>query len=329
MGPSYGRKMLKGYLAACDVHVSGHQLRSTLPAISPRYHAMRTHDIVERTNPRVYIAHYFGHRLHVDQNEKMAMYGLVYVLARDGFSGKIVTGAVMNRKNNMIIYEVYRSAVLEFGLWQQIRVDQGREFYLMLFVQENLRNGYGDPSIAPYRQTTSRENHVIERIWVELNRRVTYPLKRVLTDMDNEEEIDLDSSLVKFCVSTVTQEVAKVGMNRMIMAWNAHALPHRGIPNLLQHERPGTIATTNIHLPSTGDAVGMYRQQGGVLTDPSPYGTDPLENDTQKMDQRRLEFQSNAMTFEDIFTNVISGNDVPFRRAILLYIHITDHLSSQ
>ena len=53
------------------------------------------------TNPRVYIARYFGYHLHVDQNEKMAMFGLVYVLARDGFSGKIVAGAVMNRKNNM------------------------------------------------------------------------------------------------------------------------------------------------------------------------------------------------------------------------------------
>ena len=85
------------------VHVSYHQLRSALPVVSPQYHAMRTHDVVECTNPRVYIARYFGHRLHVDQNEKMAMFGLVSVLARDGFSGKIVVGAVMNRKNNMII----------------------------------------------------------------------------------------------------------------------------------------------------------------------------------------------------------------------------------
>ena len=198
----------------------------------------------------------------------------------------------------------------------------------MLFVQENLRNRHGDSSIAPYRQTTSRDNHVIERIWVELNHRVTYPLKRVLTDMDNEEEIDLGSNSVKFCVSIVTQEVAKVGMNRMIMAWNAHALPHRGIPNVLQHERRGTIAVNATDIPTTEDAVDMYRQQSGVLTDPSEFGTDPLENDIQKIDQREQEFRSNAMSVEDIFTNVISGNDVPFRQAILLYIDITDYLST-
>ena len=290
---------------------------------------MRTHDVIERTNPSVYIARYFGHRLHIDQNEKKAMYGLVYVLARDGFSGKIVAGAVMNRKNNIIIYEeVYRSAVLEFGLWQQIRVDQGREFYLMLIIQENLRSNLGDSSIAPYRQTTSRDNHVIERIWVELNHRVTYPLKRVVTDMDNEEEIDLGSNSVKFCVSTVTQEVAKVGMNRMIMAWNAHALPHRGIPNVLQHERHGTITVNATDIPTTEDAVDMYRQQSGVLTDPSEFGADPLENDVVKLDQREQEFRNTVMSFDDIFTNVVSGNDIPFRQAILCYIDITDHLST-
>ena len=288
---------------------------------------MRTHDVVECTNPRVYIARYFGHRLHVDQNEKMAMFGLVSVLARDGFSGKIVVGAVMNRKNNMY-EEVYRSAVLEFGLWDQIHVDQGREFYLMLFVQENLRNVHGDPDIAPYRQTTSCDNHVIERIWVELNRRVTYPLKRVLTDMDNGGVINLGSDAVKFCVSIVVQAVAKVGMKRMIMAWNAHSLPHHGIPNVLQHDRHGTTAMTANDIPTTEDAVDMYRQQGGVLTDLSEFGADPLQNDIQKIDQREQEFCSNAMSFEDIFTNIISGTNVPFRQAILLYIDITDHLST-
>ena len=78
-------------------------------------------------------------------------------------------------------------------------------------------------------------------------------------------------------------------------------------------------------IPTTEDAVDMYRQQSGVLTDPSEFGTDPLENDIQKIDQREQEFRSNAMSVEDIFTNVISGNDVPFRQAILLYIDITDY----
>ena len=81
-------------------------------------------------------------------------------------------------------------------------------------------------------------------------------------------------------------------------------------------------------IPTTEDAVDMYRQQGGVLTDPSEFGADPLQNDIQKIEQREQEFRSNAISFEDIFTNVISGNNVLFRQAILLYIDITDHLST-
>ena len=84
----------------------------------------------------------------------------------------------MQHKNNKIIYdEVYRACLSEYGLWDQVHVDHGREFYLILYIQEKLRNaGQGDPEITPYVQTTSTHNHIIERIWVEVNSRVTYPI---------------------------------------------------------------------------------------------------------------------------------------------------------
>ena len=122
--------MIQGYMIASGIHISGYRLRSSLPALAPQHHVMRQQDLIERTNPRLHTAHYFGHRLHIDQNEKLVMYGLTYVLARDGYSGKIVAGSVMNRKNNLIIYEdVYRAATLEFGLWEQVRVDFGKELF--------------------------------------------------------------------------------------------------------------------------------------------------------------------------------------------------------
>jgi len=39
---------------------------------------------------------------------------------RDGYSGMIVSSSVMPKK--------YKRAISEHGLWQQIRVDHGREF---------------------------------------------------------------------------------------------------------------------------------------------------------------------------------------------------------
>lgn len=56
-----------------------------------------------------YYAAYVGHKLHMDQNEKMAMFGVTYVLAIDSYSGKLVGHAIMPKKNNLIIYEeVYK-----------------------------------------------------------------------------------------------------------------------------------------------------------------------------------------------------------------------------
>ena len=189
------------------------------------------------------------------------MYGLTYVLAGDGYSGKIVAGSAMNRKNNLIIYEdVYRAATKEFGLWEQVRVDFGKEFYLLLFIQEKLREGRGDPDIAPYRQTGSRDNHNIERIWVEMNHQVTYPLKRAIIEMDNQGLINMQSDMDKFCVSEIVQAVAAVGMIRMIVAWNHHSIPRHGIPNVLQEQQNGAIQMHPSEIPPMEEAVRLCRQ---------------------------------------------------------------------
>ena len=60
-------------------------------------------------NPIPYFAEYFGHKLHMDQNEKLAMFKITHVLAIDGYSSKIVSFKCMPVKNNLLIYEnVYR-----------------------------------------------------------------------------------------------------------------------------------------------------------------------------------------------------------------------------
>ena len=56
-----------------------------------------------------YRVDYFGHKLHIDKNEKLGMYGVTHVAAIDGRSSMIVFWTTMPLKNNLIIYsEVYR-----------------------------------------------------------------------------------------------------------------------------------------------------------------------------------------------------------------------------
>ena len=94
---------MKGYLQGYKgLSVSERKIRRMLPSIAPQGHSSRVSSASERRNPAFYYARYFGHKLHLDQNEKLVHYGVTYVLARDGFSGKIVAGAIMPRKNNPI-----------------------------------------------------------------------------------------------------------------------------------------------------------------------------------------------------------------------------------
>lgn len=50
-----------------------------------------------------------------------------------------------------------RKSVLNHGLWEQLKVDCGSEFFLTLFIQEKLRQQFGSSEIAPYVQTPSTQ----------------------------------------------------------------------------------------------------------------------------------------------------------------------------
>ena len=322
--------MLKGYIQSKGVLVSERKLKSALPRMSPLWHNARQQNSHERSNPSIYVARYFGHKLHLDQNEKLVHYGVTYVLARDGFSGKIVGAAVMQCKNNEIIYsEVYRACLSEYGLWDQVRVDHGREFYLTLYIHEKLRNASrGDPEIAPYVQT-STHNHIIERVWVEVNSRITYPIKRVVIAMDEQRQINMDDGTEKYCVSYVLRNVCTVGLTRMIEAWNNHNIPQKGVPNTLQANNDGTNAINPADIPTASAAVSAYRRQGGSLTDPAEFGEDPLADDASLCRRRDDLWLSRCggLNCSDIYSAVMCGNTWHLKNAILKFIEVTNELA--
>ena len=103
--------MMKGFLASKGISVAESRVAEALQRVAPIQYEHRRRDTTDKINPSPYIALYFGHKLHMDQNEKLKMYGVTHVLARDGFSGKVVSYSTMPVKNNLAIYEsVYRYA---------------------------------------------------------------------------------------------------------------------------------------------------------------------------------------------------------------------------
>ena len=101
---------MTGLLASKGVKVCENYVGKTLREVQPEYHSRRCTATASSMNPVPYRSDYFGHKLHVDQNEKLVMYGVTHVGAIDGFSGKIVGFISMPIKNNVEIYEhLYRS----------------------------------------------------------------------------------------------------------------------------------------------------------------------------------------------------------------------------
>jgi len=102
--------MMTGYLRhRYGLQVGQNRVATALRSTAPAYHRRRQTNTARNINPIPYKADYFGHKLHMDQNEKIVMYGVVHVAAIDGHSRYVVGGATMPVKNNMVIYrDVYR-----------------------------------------------------------------------------------------------------------------------------------------------------------------------------------------------------------------------------
>ena len=108
------------------------------------------------------------------------MFGVTHVLAIDGYSGKIVSLISMPKKTAVlyintyfgklsllfigsVIHMIYFTHFLilisellcTFGIWDQIHVDHGTEWAVMLFMQKALSCYRNDRTVTPYVQTSS------------------------------------------------------------------------------------------------------------------------------------------------------------------------------
>ena len=153
---------MQGYLSSNGIKAGQRQIGEVLPLVGPpNYHTERQNATSQRLNPHPYVADYFGHKLHVDQNEKIGMFGVTHVAAVDGYSNMVVGFVSMPVKNNIEIYkEMYSSVLHTYGLWDQVRVDQGKEWILMLYVQELLAELRTNVHRAPHLQSTSKQVYI-------------------------------------------------------------------------------------------------------------------------------------------------------------------------
>ena len=95
---------MTGLLASQGLGVSEKRVGESLQRVNPIYNYARRTNTACQINPVPYRADYFGHKLHIDQNEKMVMFGVTHICGIDGYSGKIVGFVSMPIKNCVEIY---------------------------------------------------------------------------------------------------------------------------------------------------------------------------------------------------------------------------------
>ncbi|XP_057290186.1 uncharacterized protein LOC130612862 [Hydractinia symbiolongicarpus] len=325
VGPTYGRKMMTGYIAIRDnIRVSHNRVGRALAKAAPQNHQRRRTDTARMVNPIPYRADYFGHKIHYDQNEKLVMYGATHVIAIDGHSRFIVGYSTMPIKNNALIYdEIYRKAAIDYGIFHQVRTDCGKEFFLILGIQEHFQHLRGRSDILPYKQTQSKKNLPIERIWPEVNSRVNYPVKKILVEMDNSNTINMEDEVQKFCVSSIVCLVTGFGVNRVVSAWNEHSIPGRGVPSVIKENTNRLTPLSVEELPPKHEAVQLYEQvYRGTLSEEHTFGQDPLAERQQKLEERDQSFFQH-FSVEEIFSECVNERPQMLREAILFYINKT------
>ena len=75
---------MHGLLAAQGIRVAEDRVGRSMSRLAPGPQLGRTHRACRHLNPPPYMARFFGDKLHYDQNEKLAMYGVTHVMAAVG-----------------------------------------------------------------------------------------------------------------------------------------------------------------------------------------------------------------------------------------------------
>lgn len=333
-GSYYGRKTIHGLLRSRGIHISQHRVSQSLSRVSPSAVRARRHFSSRHFNPLPYHALFYGEKLHLDQNEKLNRFGVTHILAVDGFSRKIVGLITIPIKNPIAIYHaLLRPLLLSSGMWEQLRVDHGTEFSLIITIQKYLAQLFP----RQYRhhhfsvlQSTSTQNHRVERLRVEINQRVNYPLKRILVRMEGNGMIDLSNPIIKFCVSYCSISVTSPALLTFVASWNNHRISGSsgGIPNVLAASRHNTTLLLSSQIPTTDQAINLFTINGGSLTPESPFGHDPLGRYPHLQKLRERDFRNAYPSPADIFCNVLHSDGAAFTNYVLFFIQLTGRFSS-
>ena len=121
---------------------------------------------------------------------------------------------------------------------------------------------------------------------------------------------------------------ADAGIEPLLASWNAHRMSGRngGVPNVLAESTACLAAGIAHAVPFTENAIESFCTDGGMLTEASIYGYDPLEENMQLRDRRAELFHVDCNP-RHLFSDVVHGNCNSLGGAIRHAAELSVHLS--
>ena len=152
-------------------------------------------------------------------------------------------------------------------------------------------------------------------------------MKLALHELADADLIDIEEDATKFCVSTVTRNVAHNAILRFTRAWNEHSIPNLGIPSQLFAQRCRTSLLPQDTLPPGIVVANEYNDLGGNITLEGKFGQDPLQYHPYLINERSTRFQRDYPDPNLLFSTCVNRNRVPFKNAVLRFVELTYNLT--
>ena len=233
---------MTGLLRALARVPSGQQqVGASLRRVHPGYHQTRQSLTQRQTNPSPYIARYFGEKLHIKWKTS-CIWGYTHLCSGWLFRIMALLNANQEQCHHLWIHlsvSVLISNVMFVLLhvgrysesmdsrisWEWIVVENGTLLCLLSSSFPIIAMTRPKP---PLTQTSSKKfnhvlvahnylchidmiiiiiymhNHIVERMWVEVNTSVNYPIKMILQEMTDANENNMDNEIHKYCTSWLT-----------------------------------------------------------------------------------------------------------------------------
>jgi hypothetical protein len=198
---------------------------------------------------------------------------------------------------------------------------------LVCFVQELLAPLRPNQTRPATTATKSTRNTVVERVWVEVNMRVSKPLKEILCRMITEGLIDSSNPIHQHGISTVCIMVANLRIRYMMEAFSWRRVEGRRgcVPDSARRYSSSITPLSRGMVPQTADVVKLFCESGGSLTLEWEYGFDPLLNSHDKKALRDIKLHE-TFSIEDVNRDINIGKGEQFGMAVLYYIWLTEQL---